>query len=263
MQFKSYNFDKERFLRYIAEKPKGSHINWTQLARLFKVKINDKTPQNGGQILQAYAKYNKIDISSFAGHLNMYQKRVRRAKKIINMKTTKVTIPTPRPAKKLKEDIMEKIQSGNIYIGEEVAPKNITTTKIDSSGALVEVNQNVCGRKIPLAHIRQTALQDQIQLGILNYHSNQDYENLSDEDVQQRYTRIGENQPEIKEEAINKLKQLERTRHLKIWHDHSDILNHSYICFMVSWLYDPANFLTDEEYVQMYPNRKPINIQSI
>ncbi|VDI29760.1 Hypothetical predicted protein [Mytilus galloprovincialis] len=60
----------------------------------------------------------------------MYQKRVRRAKKIINMKTTKVTIPTLRPAKKLREDIMKNIQSGDIYIGEEVAPNNITTTKI-------------------------------------------------------------------------------------------------------------------------------------
>ncbi|CAC5383129.1 unnamed protein product [Mytilus coruscus] len=229
-KFNSYNFDKQGFLIYLTAKPNGSHVNWTQLARLFKVKI----PQNAGQILQAYAKYNKIDISSFTGHPNMYQKRVRRAKQIINMKTTKVAIPTPRPAKKLKEDIMKKIQSGDIYIGEEVVPKNITTTKNDSSAALVEVNQNVSGRKIPLAHIRQTALRDQIKLGILNHDSDQDYENLSDEDVQQRYTRIGEHQPEIKEEAINKLKQLERTRHIKIWHDHSDILNHSYIWFMVS-----------------------------
>ncbi|CAC5415676.1 unnamed protein product [Mytilus coruscus] len=98
-----------------------------------------------------------------------------------------ITIPTPRPAKKLKEDITKQIQPGDIYIGEEVARKHIVTTKIDSSGALVKIDQNVYGRKIPLAHIRQTALQDQIQLGILNHLSDQDYENLSNEDLTSLY----------------------------------------------------------------------------
>lgn len=40
------------------------------------------------------------------------------------------------------------------------------------------------------------------------------------------------------------LKRLERMRHLKIWYDHSDILNHTYISFMASTLYNPNIYLT-------------------
>lgn len=53
------------------------------------------------------------------------------------------------------------------------------------------------------------------------------------------------------------------TRHLKIWHDHSDILNHMYISTMVSMLYDTASFITDEEYRTKYPERPPADVQAM
>lgn len=53
------------------------------------------------------------------------------------------------------------------------------------------------------------------------------------------------------------------TRHLKIWHDHSDILNHTYISIMVSTLYDTASFITDEEYRDKYPERPPADVQAM
>ena len=49
-----------------------------------------------------------------------------------------------------------------------------------------------------------------------------------------------------------KLKSLERTRNIKVWHDHSDVLNHTYVSFMVSYIYDQTNVLTDEEYKSKY-----------
>ena len=57
--------------------------------------------------------------------------------------------------------------------------------------------------------------------------------------------------------------RLEHTRNLKVWHDHSDILNHSYISFMISALYDPAVFLTDDEYKERYPDRPPVDVQAV
>lgn len=36
----------------------------------------------------------------------------------------------------------------------------------------------------------------------------------------------------------------------KGWHDHSDILNHSYVSFMSCFLYEPLSFLTDDEFKQ-------------
>ena len=66
------------------------------------------------------------------------------------------------------------------------------------------------------------------------------------------------------EETLRKkLKSLERTRNIKVWHDHSDVLNHTYVSFMVSYIYDKANFLTDEEYKSKYQQKKLVNVQAI
>ena len=45
-----------------------------------------------------------------------------------------------------------------------------------------------------------------------------------------------------------RLKGIERTRHLKVWHDLSTIANHGHLVFMVSCLYDPAIHYLDGEY---------------
>lgn len=58
------------------------------------------------------------------------------------------------------------------------------------------------------------------------------------------------------------LKRLERTRHLKIWYDHSDILNQTYISFMVSTLYNPNIYLTNQGYCQKFLDRPPIDVQA-
>lgn len=42
--------------------------------------------------------------------------------------------------------------------------------------------------------------------------------------------------------ALDELMKVEHTRILKVWHDHSDILNQRYVGFMISALYDPAVF---------------------
>lgn len=41
-----------------------------------------------------------------------------------------------------------------------------------------------------------------------------------------------------------------RTRHLKIWHDHSDISGHSHLLVLVASVYDPALYYTSEEMKQ-------------
>ncbi|CAC5408358.1 unnamed protein product [Mytilus coruscus] len=43
----------------------------------------------------------------------------------------------------------------------------------------------------------------------------------------------------------------------------SDILNHTYISFMVSFIYDHANFLTNEEFRETYPKKKPVDVQAV
>lgn len=64
--------------------------------------------------------------------------------------------------------------------------------------------------------------------------------------------------PDDLAEAKEKIKRTEWSRNLKLWHDHSDILNRSYVCVMVSSLYDQAVYLTNE-----VPKRPPIDVQSV
>ncbi|VDH92251.1 Hypothetical predicted protein, partial [Mytilus galloprovincialis] len=64
-------------------------------------------------------------------------------------------------------------------------------------------------------------------------------------------------------DLTNLLKTTERTFHVKMWHDHSDILNHTYISFMASLIYDSANFLTNEELQITRPMQSKLNAQTI
>ncbi|CAC5358954.1 unnamed protein product [Mytilus coruscus] len=81
--------------------------------------------------------------------------------------------------------------------------------------------------------------------------------------VKDKLFKLGLTSPESADQTRSLLKSTERTRKLKIWHDHSDILNHSYICFTVSFLYDEANFYTDQEFKLKHPDKMPINVQAL
>ena len=47
--------------------------------------------------------------------------------------------------------------------------------------------------------------------------------------------------------SIHELKEVCRTRHIKMWHDHSSISGYGYLLVLVSIVYDPAFFYTNEE----------------
>jgi hypothetical protein len=91
--------------------------------------------------------------------------------------------------------------------------------------------------------------------------TNDDLEAMSSEHVMNKLITLNE----VKEgEEIANLRQhlmdLERTRHLLVWHDLSTVANHSHLVFMVACLYDPAFYYTDEEYEQI--TGRKINVQA-
>ena len=53
---------------------------------------------------------------------------------------------------------------------------------------------------------------------------------------------------------------MDRTRYFVFWHDGSTIGNHRHLLITGNVLYDPASFLSDEEYYLKY--KKNINIQA-
>ena len=68
-----------------------------------------------------------------------------------------------------------------------------------------------------------------------------------------RLKSIGElNCNETVDDMREKIKQFERTQHLQVWHDASDIANHGHILFCINILYDPAVFFTTKEFKEKF-----------
>jgi hypothetical protein len=257
----NYNFDRADFLKYIKTLPTGAKVSWRNLAIKFNLtNKNGIRPSNGGQVLLEYAKKMGANTHKFNTEKRIsgrdYVQRVRRAKQKLYKK---ISIPTTRPTSTLHKAIQRKLQTKELYIGEKIAPKIYKRNKIATSGKLETSTVQVYGRITPLEKIRQQMNRDQADYF---RHQNQgEYQNLTAQHVQQRLQEYGLTMPKSLEEALENLKKTESTRHLKIWHDHSDILNHSYVSFMISPLYDPAIFLTNEEFKQRFPERQPIDVK--
>lgn len=125
---------------------------------------------------------------------------------------------------------------------------------ITSSQNLEETDVIVHGRKIPLERIRR---QMNLNQGLLFRWRQDGYESL-----EEKFSKLKITVPSEPMSALDELTKVEHTRNLKVGHDHSDILNHSYVSFMISALYDHAVFLSDEEFKDRYHDRTPVDVQS-
>ncbi|CAC5389542.1 unnamed protein product [Mytilus coruscus] len=180
---------------------------------------------------------------------------------------------TTDQAERQADDLQTKLASAQIGIKNlrhwpKIAPEEIRKNTIDSSGNIQETSIQVYGRKIPLKDIMLKEIQRLTKSGILISRSDEHYQSLSKEAVYNRLKQISSSTKSTETDStlaseINRLMTLERQINLKIWHDHSDILNHTYISFMVSFIYDHANFLTNEEFRETYPKKKPVDVQAV
>jgi hypothetical protein len=75
-----------------------------------------------------------------------------------------------------------------------------------------------------------------------------EYDKITSESLIRCLKAINEyHEDENVQSMLDRLKDIERTRHLKVWHDLSTIANHGHLVFMVSSLYDPAIHYLDSE----------------
>ena len=154
------------------------------------------------------------------------------------------------------------IADGKYDIGSLIIPQEFKKTLL-KDGKLISETFAVCGRKIPLENIRSKLFRqhkDFLRLKPESY-----YENISLEELKVSFNALNENHHidfslPLKD-LQKKLKMIERTRHLMLWHDGSSLANHGHILFMVSQIFDPALFYTDEEYFQI--SGKNVNVQAI
>ena len=118
---------------------------------------------------------------------------------------------------------------------------------MDKDKNIKEIEVIAEGRKRPLEEIRKKMLEKQHHF--IRSHPDQHYDEMPRLEVAARLRELNEiDDSEGLTIMRKRLKLLERTRHLLIWHDHSTVANHGHLLFMCTVLYDPAFHLTTEEY---------------
>lgn len=85
-----------------------------------------------------------------------------------------------------------KLEAGEYTIAELVVPKQYKKLVLTSEGTLKEVEFTVSGRKIPLTEIRKRELGRCEQLGVVRDHTNDDYAQMSDDQISQRLRVLGD-----------------------------------------------------------------------
>ena len=104
------------------------------------------------------------------------------------------------------------------------------------------------GRKLPLTEIRGKTLLEHAPCR--REKSDTHYANMTHEKVVARLREINEyNETDNldTEQLRDKIKSIERHRHLLIWHYNSTVASHGYLLYLISVLYDPAVHLIIEE----------------
>ena len=86
----------------------------------------------------------------------------------------------------------------------------------------------------------------------MRHRSDEEFRNMPCENLMTTLNNINEyKEGESADKMRARLKKIERTRHVKIWHDLSTIANHGHLVFMVSCLYDPAIHYSNDEYYRI------------
>lgn len=138
-----------------------------------------------------------------------------------------------------------KIQKGDYTVGELVVPRKYEKLVINKDGEIIKTEFVVEGRKQPLNEIRKRMIEKHRMY--MRQHEDTYYDEMPRLEVAQRLTELGEfNDEQGLTSLRNKLKALERSRYLLVWHDHSTVANHGHLVFMVSSVYDPALYYTTE-----------------
>lgn len=157
-----------------------------------------------------------------------------------------MSFPTYPPVRQERQKVLQQIWEGEIVVGEEVVQISYTSYTVDSQTHNIQENTvNISARKIPLLHIRKKFLGKHGNLGIVRESSDSHIANLTPEELDSHPQNLGISC--CTGDKLQMLKTLYRTRHFKIWHDHSSIAGHGYLLVLASVIYDPAFFYTSKE----------------
>ena len=131
-----------------------------------------------------------------------------------------------------------------------IVPQTFKKVLLTKEGTIKTERFTVSGRKIPLLEITTRMLKEHESPGLLRIQSDDYYTSMINAEVRTRLMQLGEDATTGEEseiEAKERLKAMERKRHLMIWDDNSTLLNHGHLLLTVNSVYDEALYFTNEE----------------
>lgn len=159
-----------------------------------------------------------------------------------------ISLPVEATNEELTQTLKQKIINNEYKLGDLIVPQQFERVVL-RNGQIYNETVEVAGRKMSLFDIRRDMLHKHKQY--MKLFDDCSLENLQTPQLMEMLENVHENTIfSSKAELIQKIKTLQRTRHLMFWHDGSSLASHSYLLILVSCMYDPAVFYTDEEYFQ-------------
>ena len=162
-----------------------------------------------------------------------------------------ISMPVEETNDEVMRQLKQKIALGTYQVGNLIVPQVFEKVAI-RDGRIIYEKVTIVDRKIPLLEIRKELLDKNDKY--MRLQTNDELEHLSKDHLIISLKQINEftctDQHLNSEALIKKLKKLERTRHLMMWHDCATVGGHSYLSMMIACMYDPACYLTDTEYEQ-------------
>ena len=222
---------------YCEDKP----IVWSAVAKQFNI-----TTTNGGYMVKQLAIRSGLNVESLQCKKDKDSPRNRVHKK--RTSDSKVPVPCMPSLAKLKQEVGNLIDNGTLYLGEPCAPYSIYRYKwVD--GNLDKCEYQVYGRKMNFDYLRHKLFEKHEPYMRLT--SEDVISKLSSKELSQRVSKFEPIETNDRQYLMKRLKQLERTRHLSLWHDHSAVLSRGYILVTLSVIFDEAVFD-----VSLYDERK-------
>lgn len=148
---RNITWDTDAVVNELKNWPHDKRVNWAELARKHSV-----PGMNGGQVIKEYAQKCGIDTISLE---HRQPGKVLRAKKL-KMPGQDISFPCHKTVPQVKEEWAKLIQQGVYSIGEQCAPKEVTTVTA-KGGHIVKQQTTMYSRRICLKEIRENLLQKQ------------------------------------------------------------------------------------------------------
>ena len=226
---------KAEIIARLSEWQQGVPLVWSRLAKEFGI-----TATNGGNSIKELARQRGFDVVSLQGKPDTPRMRCKKSK----LTDGRTSVPCQPSIQAMKKQINSLIADGTLDIGHPCAPSTVRTFRL-VDGKIEEVSSEVYGRKLNMLKVRQEILLSQEKL--MKLHTDKEIDAMTRPEMECLIPE-SEKTPDMDTEGMRtKIRNLEPTRHLVLWHDHSSVLSNGYMLFTVNVVYDSAVFRKIDE----------------